>query len=244
MIVELPNEGTILFPGNPFDPSFGRIKHYKMGFFHFSNNNLSIRKACAEDLGRYDPQAKKSEDVDMCFRLAQSRDWVAVREKGNFVHHKARRSFPSFIRQMWGWGYHVGYPYAKTGIRGLYLYWINSQNHRISSDLEFESFPFLACIFLADFHVAHFLLGLTLFFALIGQFLLSAIALTLSFPFIWRHLQDDRKAGLSLWKTFQLFLVHYIANVVFMTGAVLGALKHRVLLIPSPIFRPKSPEEL
>jgi hypothetical protein len=234
----------IQLPSNLFDSSFGRIKHYKMGFFHFSNNNLSIRKTCAEDLGRYDPQASKSEDVDICFRLGQSRDWVAVREKGNFVRHKARKSFPAFVRQMWGWGYHVGYPYAKTGIRGLYLYWINSHNHRISYDLEFESFPFLACIFFTDFHVAHLLLGFTLFLALMGQFLLSAITLALSSLFIWRHLQDDRKVGLSLWKTFQLSFVHYIANVVFMTGAFLGALKHRVLLIPSPIFRPKSPEEV
>jgi len=236
MIVELPS--------NPFDSGFGRIKHYKMGFFHFSNNNLSIRKACAEDLGQYDPQARKSEDVDICFRLAQSKDWVAVREKGNFVRHKARKSFPAFVRQMWGWGYHVGYPYAKTGIRGFYLYWINSHDHKISSDLEFTSFPFLACIFFTDFHVAHLLWGFTLFFGLTGQFFLSAFTLALSFFFIWRHLHDDRKAGLRLWETLQLSFVHYIANVVFMTGAILGALKHRVLLIPSPIFRPKSSEEV
>jgi hypothetical protein len=234
----------IQLPSNLFDSSFGRIKHYKMGFFHFSNNNLSIRIACAEDLGRYDPQASKSEDVDICFRLAQSKDWVAVREKGNFVRHKARKSFPAFVRQMWGWGYHVGYPYAKTGIRGLYLYWINSNHHRITFDLEFESFPFLACIFFTNFHVAHLLLGFTLFFALMGQFFLSALTLVVSSLFMWRHLQDDRKVGLSLWKAFQLSFVHYIANVVIMTGAFLGALKHRVLLIPSPIFRPRSPEEV
>jgi hypothetical protein len=236
MIVELPS--------NPFDSSFGRIKHYKMGFFHFSNNNLSIRKACARDLGRYDPQASKSEDVDICFRLAQSRDWVAVREKNNFVRHKARKSFPAFVKQIWGWGYHVGYPYAKTGIRGLYLYWINSHHHRISSDLEFESFPLLVCLFLTDFHVAHLLLGFTLFFGLMGQFFLSAFALALSSLFIWRYLRDDREVGLGLWKTFKLSLVHYIANVVFVTAAILGAAKYRVLLIPSPIFRPKSPEEV
>ena len=244
MIVELPNEGIILFPGNPFDSSFGRIKHYKMGFFHFSNNNLSIRKTCAKDLGRYDPQASKSEDVDICFRLAQSRDWVAVREKGNFVRHKARKNFPAFVRQMWGWGYHVGYPYAKTGIRGLYLYWINSHDHKISFDLESGSFPFLVCMFLTDFHLAHLLFGIALLFALTGNFPLSAFPLALSFFFIWRYLHDDRKVDLGLWKKCQLSFIHYIADVVFMTAAVLGALKHRVLLIPSPIFRPKSSGEV
>jgi hypothetical protein len=167
-----------------------------------------------------------------------------VREKNNFVRHKARKSFPAFVRQMWGWGYHVGYPYAKTGMRGIYLYWINSHNHRISSDLEFESFPLLVCLFLTDFHVAHLLLGFTLFFGLMGQFFLSAFALALSSLFIWRYLRDDREVGLGLWKTFKLSLVHYIANVVFVTAAILGASKYRVLLIPSPIFRPKSPEEV
>ena len=86
-----------------------------------------------------------SEQIRGCGHLLSpcpSKDWVAVREKGKFVRHKARKSFTAFVRQIWGWGYHVGYPYAKTGIRGLYLYWINSHNHRISSDLEFGIFSF------------------------------------------------------------------------------------------------------
>jgi hypothetical protein len=236
MIVELP--------GNPFDSSFGRIKHYKMGFFHFSNNNLSIRKACAKDLGRYDPQASKSEDVDICFRLAQSRDWVAVREKGNFVRHKARKSFPAFVKQIWGWGYHLGYPYAKTGIRGFYLYWINSKDHKISFDLEIGPFPLLVCLFLTDFHVLHLLIGAALLAGVLGQSVIAAIALLLSLPFIWRYLYDERQIGLGFWTTCRLALTHYIANVVFSLATFGGALRHRVLLIPSSIFQPKSLEDV
>ena len=47
-------------------------------------------------------------------------------ERGSNVRHKGRKSFSAFVKQMWGWGYHVGYPYAKTNRRGIYLYWLDT----------------------------------------------------------------------------------------------------------------------
>ena len=57
----------------------------RMGFFHFPNNNLSIRKQCARDVGMYDPVAQKGEDVDLCFRVALNPKWVAWRENAAVV---------------------------------------------------------------------------------------------------------------------------------------------------------------
>src|SRR5665213_2580126 len=92
----------------------------RMGFFHFSNNNMSVRKECARDVGMYDPAAKKAEDADLCFRVALNHKWVAWRENAAVVRHKGRTSCWRLLKQMWGYGYYVGYPYSKTGIRGTY----------------------------------------------------------------------------------------------------------------------------
>lgn len=219
-------------------------RHYKMGFFHFSNNNLSIRKECAHDLGMYDPKAVKSEDVEICFRIARSPKWVALRERGNFVRHKGRETFIEFVQQMWGWGGHVGYPYAKTGIRGIYLYWLSSSDHKIKFDIEIEKFPFLVCMFLTDFHVAHILLGLSILAGMLGHGIFMAATGILALPFVWRYLYDDRNAGLDMLKTWQLALLHYVANVIFTIATITGALRHRIVLLPATIFRPSDPKDV
>ena len=240
MIVLLPGQAS---DHTAWDYSADPIKQFKMGFFHFSNNNLSIRKACAEDVGKYDLNATKSEDVDICFRVAQSPHWVALRERGSYVRHKARKTFSAFVKQMWGWGYHVGYPYSKTGIRGVYLYWLNSSTHKITLDIEIKRFPFLICMFFTDFHLAHLLLAVAVLSGLLGHAVFASVSGVLALPFIWRYCHDYRQTKLSFRKTCQLALVHYVANAVFMTAAISGALKYRVFLLPSSIFRPRGPEE-
>ena len=239
MIVLLPGQAS---DHTAWDNSVDPVKQYTMGFFHFSNNNLAIRKACAEAVGGYDPKASKSEDVDICFRVALSRDWIALRETGSHVRHKGRKSFGAFVKQMWGWGYHVGYPYAKTNRRGIYLYWLDVRQQKITRDLEVKQFPFLVCLFVTGFHMAHLLLVLALVAALFGQLLLALALSCLALPLFWRYLHDDRQAGLGVLKTCQLALLHYVANVVFTIATVAGALKQRIILLPSPILRPRGPE--
>jgi hypothetical protein len=229
-------------PGTAIHYGTGHLKHYKMGFFHFPNNNLAIRKDCARDLGMYDPRAIKSEDVDICFRIARDSRWVALREKGNFVRHKARKNFGAFVRQMWGWGRYSGRPYAKTGIRGIYLYWLDSKDHKIKFDIEIERFPLLVCIFLSDFHIVHLLTGSAIIAALFGKVLAAVIALLLCIPFGWRYTHDDRRCGLSRWKTLQLAGIHYVANVAFVVATVTGAFRYGIVLVPSSIFRARGPD--
>ena len=144
MIIELPGL---------YGRSAGR--RYRMGFFHFSNNNLSIRKRCAEDIGRYDPVMLTSEDVDLCFRAGRSSHWVSCREPGVSIRHRARKTLRGLVRQMWGWGIRLARPYAKTGIRGVYLYWIDGSQHRIKCDVEISRFPLLVCAFCTEFHLAN-----------------------------------------------------------------------------------------
>jgi hypothetical protein len=239
MIVLLPGQAS---DHTAWDNSVEPVKQYRMGFFHFSNNNLAIRKACAEAVGSYDPKASKSEDVDICFRVALSRDWIALRERGSNVRHKGRKSFGEFVKQMWGWGYHVGYPYAKTDRRGIYLYWLDTRHQKITRDLEVQRSPFLVCLFVTHFHVAHLLLGAGLIAALLGQVLLGLTLSAAAVPLFWRYLHDDREAGLGFVRTCQLASLHYVANVVFTVATISGALKQGIVLLPSPILRPRGPE--
>src|SRR5580704_8300177 len=88
---------------NSGTPSAVPERPIRMGFFHFPNANLSIRKQCARELGMYDPLASKGEDVDLCFRVALSPRWVAWREDAAVVRHKGRRTLWGLITQMWGW---------------------------------------------------------------------------------------------------------------------------------------------
>ena len=235
MIVFLPGQSSDqtawVFQARPF-------KQYKLAFFHFSNNNLSIRKSCAQELGKYDLRATKSEDVDICFRLGLNPNWVPVRERGAFVRHKPRKKFSALLRQMWGWGYHVAYPYSKTGIHGIYLYWMNWKTHRIDLDLQTEKFPILICAFITDFHLMHLFLLLTLLSFILGGGIAAALFGLATLFFIYRYLHDDRQANLPFLKKWQVAGTHYLANLVFSTAAFLGGLKHRVILIPSSIFPP------
>ncbi len=216
----------------------GQGRPLRMGFFHFSNNNLSIRKQCARDLGMYDLNATKSEDVELCFRLAVSPDWIAWREDAAVVRHKGRRTLWQLISQMWGWGLYVGYPYAKTGIRGVYMYWIDGREHDLAGRFETARFPILICVFGCDFYLANGFAILALMSAVTGHLMLAAAAAAaLAWP-ARGYLYDVRHAGLAPWKTVKLAVVHYLTNVAFTVASFVGALRYRVILLPSSIFRP------
>ncbi len=228
----------------PFDTSKSPVlRRYRMAFFHFSNNNLAIRKSCARDLGGYDPAAKKSEDVDLCFRLAQSDRWVALREQGVTVRHKARRSFGAMVRQLWGWGFHVGWPYRKTGLRGVHLYWFSNRRRKIAADLElFPGLPFLVCAYFTDLHAAFAAGVASAASAATGHSAAAAALAGLFAFFFWRYTRDDRETGLPPWQALKLGATHLLINAVFSAAVLLGGLKHGVILLPATIIPTKGPE--
>jgi hypothetical protein len=235
MIVFLPGQSSDqtawVFQSKPF-------KEYKLAFFHFSNNNLSIRKSCALELGKYDLNALKSEDVDICFRLGLNPHWVAVREQGSFVRHKPRKTFMALLKQMWGWGHHVGYPYSKTGIHGVYFYWLHWKTHRIAFDFQLERFPILICAFITDFHLMHLFSFAFILLALSGSGLAAALTGLFTILFCARYLYDDWITDLRPLKKLQVAGTHYLANLIFSIAAFTGGLKHGIILIPSSIFPP------
>jgi len=217
------------------------MRPIRMGFFHFSNNNLSIRKQCARDVGMYDLAATKAEDVDLCFRVAESPKWVAWRENAAVVRHKGRHSVWGLITQMWGYGYYVGRPYAKTGIRGVFLYWLHGRDRTLVGRFETLHFPMLVCAFATDFYFVNALMLLLIWAAFSAHYLIAFSALA---GLLWtmpRHLASVRGRGLPPWDAVKLGVVHYLANLSFTTAAFAGGLRHRVILIPSSVFKLDSP---
>ncbi len=231
MIIELP-----VLPGA------SASRRFRLGFFHFSNNNLAIRRECAHDIGGYDPRMRTSEDVDVCFRVALHHRWVACREPGVVVRHRNRRTFPAMIKQLWGWGINVGKAYQKTGIRGLYLYWVSQTQRTITRDIEAERFPILVAGFFTIFHVAHVLLLGAAVAAFTGA---GAVALALGLLGLIGLIPMARTVtgrGLGVWKTLKLAGVTYAANATFMTAAFIGGLRAGIIFIPAPMLPTRKPD--
>lgn len=227
----------------PVVPHDRTSKQYRMVFFHFSNNNLSIRRDCAIEVGKYDPQMATSEDVEICFRVALSDRWVACREPGVVVRHKARRTLGGMVRQLWGWGINLGRAYRKTGLRGLYLYWVSASRNAVVWDLEQVNFPILVTGFLTNFHVAHALGGVAIVLGLAGQepaaLGLGLVAVVL----LGTWMRNVAGHGLGVWGTLKLAAVAYLANVTFMCAAFLGSLRAGMVYVPPAMLPPNAPSE-
>jgi hypothetical protein len=232
MIIELP-----VLPSNQ------AARRFRMAFFHFSNNNLSIRRECARSIGGYDPEMRTSEDVEICFRTALSDRWVACREPGVVVRHKARRTLRGMVRQLWGWGINLGKAYRKTGRRGIYLYWVSPADHTIAADVEIDRFPLLITGFFTVFHVAHFAGLAALIAALAGVWYLAAAAAGVAVGLLVYAMQNVAGRGMSPWNTLRLGGLAYIANVTFMTAAFLGAIRARIVYVPAAMFPPAAQSE-
>ena len=169
---------------------------------------------------------------------------MACREPGVVIRHKARKDWRALLKQMWGWGIRLARPYSKTGYRGLYLYWVSHRTHTIDYDIEIDGGPTLVWAFLADFHLAHLLFGLAAIFWLLAAPLWAGGTALLGAGLFWRYLSDVRLAKLSRWRTFKMALIHYAANVTFITASFVGGLRCRMILIPASILPPRGAGEL
>jgi hypothetical protein len=231
MIIELP-----ILPGA------SGSRRFRLGFFHFSNNNLAIRRDCASAIGGYDPRLRTSEDLDICFRVAQHPEWVACREPGVVVRHRNRRTLAAMVKQLWGWGINVGRAYCKTGIRGVFLYWVSQRRRTITHDVEIERFPTLVAGFFTLYHVAHILAAGALLAALMASPLIAlALAVGSGLALVPSgRMLAGRRLGFS--RTIRLAAVTWVANTTFMTAAFLGGLRAGILFVPAPMLPTQRPD--
>jgi len=225
MIIELPGL-----------PTKGVTRRYRMAFYHFSNNNLAIRKQCVIDAGMYDPAMRTSEDVDLCFRVAGTKDWVACREPGVVVRHKARKTLGGMVKQLWGWGINLGKVYRKTGIKGIYVHWVSSTRHAVTSDFQTGMFPILVCAFLTAFHVAHLFAAGAIVLAILGLTLPAVAVGVLAVLLLLRSMHAVAHMDMTVWRRIKLAAVAYVGNAVFITAAFIGGLSSGVILVCSSTY--------
>src|SRR5580704_5802227 len=140
-------------------------------------------------------------------------------------------------------GYYVGYPYAKTGIRGVYLYWLNGRKRRLKRS-ETASFPILVCLFATDFHLANLWAILAVLALLMKMPIMALVATAGLAVALHGYLHEVRRAGFRPWDTVKLAVVHYMTDAAFTTATFLGALRHRIILVPCSIFTPEEPRPL
>ena len=103
-------------------------------------------------------------------------------------------------------------------------------------------FPILVCAFATSFYFINALVLLLISAAYSGRTFMGVLVIA---GLLWlapRYLTGVRHLGLSTWDTLKLAVAHYLANLTFTTAAFAGALRHRVILIPSSIFKLDSPE--
>lgn len=210
---------------------------YKLNLFYFSNNNLAIRRECAESLGGYEPEVEKSEDLDLCFRAIHADKWILVRDPQMKVEHKPRSSVMGMLRQMWGWGFYQGLVYKRTGHKGCFFYWVDGASHTISHAFEREGGgPLIAC-FLTDFHLIHVLALLALISC--GS-LLSPLFGVLAVLLSLRVLLPIFKGAKGVLEACKLTGLFYLSNWTFMLATLIGGLRVGVFLLPCSMLM--SPE--
>ena len=229
MILELPG----VDPGTP-------DRRLTLGFFHFSNNNLAVRKACIRDVGDYDEAVPSSEDVDLCFRVALSRDWVACREPGVRIRHKARGDVRGLVRQMWGWGRHLAGPYQRARRKGLFLYLVSSKGNHIQRALEWPRFPLYVVAMPTVFHGMHAAALLALACGVAG-FVPGVLAAALATLLLARRWAAPALAFRgSPGRRVRIVVLHYLANAAFLGAAFVGGLRRGMVLVPASILPPRA----
>jgi hypothetical protein len=152
------------------------------------------------------------------------------------VRHKARRTLKAMVRQLWGWGINLGLVYRKTGITGLYFYWVSYGKRTIVADWEWPRAPILACGFLSLFHLSQLLLLGAVVSLVAGWPGPAAATAPVALAVLGPTVRPLRATGLGWWGLVRLAAVAYLANVTFMTAAFLGGLRAGMVLIPAPIL--------
>ena len=231
MIIALPIEAAK--PG----------RKHRVALFHFSNNNLAIRRSCSAELGGYDPESTTSEDVDICFRLIRHPSWVACREPGMVIRHKSRSTVPAMLKQMWGWGIRLGHAYVKTNLRGTHFYWVSRKGPAITQSIELPRTPGFICIYLTDFHLMHILGVLTAALTILGMWSWAIGAGIATAAVAMSYLAVVWTQPLSIGARIKLALAHYVSNLAFITASFLGGLRCKIILIPASIFPPNEPSQ-
>lgn len=204
----------------------------------FSNNTLSIRRSILDEIGNYDEDCHRSEDVEICARISRS-DWMMFLSRDMIFYHRPRTSIKALMKQWWGYGEYIPYVFQKHNAGQWEIFY---QRGDASSEpfapglryrklLYLERMPLTVCVFITPFLIFHLLLLATAISFSLGWNLSGIIFSIFSSVAFLVYLQPDFQNKTSLISGLQLMYIRYLVNLSFFTAQLINGLRIGTLYV-------------
>lgn len=203
----------------------------------FSNNTLSIRRSILDEIGTYDEDCHRSEDVEICARISRS-DWMMFLSTEMIFHHRPRTSIKALMKQWWGYGEYIPYVFQKHNAGQWEIFYqrgdASSQPFapglRYRKLLYLERMPSTICVFITPFLIFHLLLLSTILAFTMGWDLPGiALGIMASLAFL-SYAQPDFQ-NITFFGGLQLMYIRYLVNLSFFAAQVVNGLRMGTIYI-------------
>lgn len=214
----------------------------------FSNNTLCLRRSMLDELGRYDESCERSEDVEICARVARSR-WMMFLSTDMVFYHRPRPSVVELVKQWWSYGKYIPYVFHKHNrgqweifyLRPTTLPGSHAPGLQYRKLLYLEQMPGTICVFITPFLLAQVFFLLFVASLAAGLPWLSVVLAVVSvFAFVG-YAREDFLTRLPFLDSVKLFAVRYLVNAAFVLSHLLYGIPRGTLYIAPSIGTSSSP---
>ncbi len=204
----------------------------------FSNNTLSIRRSILDEVGMYDEECQRSEDVEICARIARSR-WMMFLSTDMVFQHRPRGSVKELMEQWWGYGKYIPYVFKKHNAGQWEIFYMRGDAStqplapglRYRKLLYLEKMPLTICIFITPFLTLHVFLLVLAISVLCGGQAISIILGIITLLSFLLYAQPDFAPGTPFITAMQLVVIRYLVNIAFFSSQLINGLRIGTLYI-------------
>ncbi|MBX9670858.1 MAG: hypothetical protein K2X93_24870 [Candidatus Obscuribacterales bacterium] len=204
----------------------------------FSNNTLSIRRSILDEVGMYDEECQRSEDVEICARIARSR-WMMFHSMDMIFQHRPRGSLKELMNQWWGYGKYVPYVFKKHNAGQWEIFYMRGDSStqplapglRYRKLLYLERMPLTMCIFITPFLTFHCALLALAFSIVSGEATISTIFGIVTLLSFFSYVKPDFAPGTPIVAALQLVVVRYLVNIAFFSAQLISGIRIGTLYI-------------
>jgi cellulose synthase/poly-beta-1,6-N-acetylglucosamine synthase-like glycosyltransferase len=208
-----------------------------------SNNTLCLRRKMLDEVGLYDEDCQRSEDVDLCARIARSR-WLMFLCRSMVVQHRARPSLQALLAQWWGYGKYVPYVFKKYNAGQWEVFLCRASKGedgrspagQYNNLVYLEGMPGTVCIFISPFLVFHCFLLAYIANIICGASWIFTLPLGCAclFSLLW-YLQPDLFEAAPANEVVSLAFVRYLVNVAFVASHLINGWRCGTLYVAQAI---------
>lgn len=204
----------------------------------FSNNTLSIRRSILDEIGTYDEDCHRSEDVEICARIARS-DWMMFLSTDMIFHHRPRTSIKALMKQWWGYGEYIPYVFQKhnAGQWEIFYQRDDSSAQPFAPGLRYrklvylERMPSTICVFITPFLIFHLCLLATISSFMLNWDLSGILLGIMTLLSFLSYIQPDFQNRISFFGGIQLMYIRYLVNLSFFIAQLTHGLRIGTLYI-------------